>query len=82
MDDREIGELIADRQNELGEWSQPPHVGHISGEPDFERGMFTVTYFSKHTATQVAVLSDEELASPGWFDLVRSRLGLPGEDAR
>ena len=81
MDSRETSELIARRQNELGEWSQPPHVGHLSGEPDFKSGIFTVTYVSEHTPTHVAVLSDEELASPEWFDLVVSRLGLPSQDS-
>lgn len=81
MDSRRIGELVARRQSELGELTQPTVVGHFSGEPDFESGLFTVTYVSENTATQVAVLSNEELASPGWFDLVLSRLGLPSQDS-
>ena len=81
MDSHGISELIARRQSELGELSQPPLVGHFSGEPDFESGHFTVTYFSEKTATRVAVLSNEELASQGWLDLVLSRLGLPDQDA-
>jgi hypothetical protein len=80
MDDREIGELIARRQSELGELTEPMVVGHFSGEPDFNSGKFTVTYFSENAPTQVAELSNAELASAGWFDLVLSRLGLPSRD--
>jgi hypothetical protein len=82
MDSREISELIARRQNELRELSQPPMVGHMSGEPDFGSGHFTVTYVAEKQAAQVAVLSNEELASPGWFALVLSRLGLPAQDSQ
>ena len=82
MDAREISELIARRQSELGELSQPPMVGHMSGEPDFESGHFAVTYVAENKAARVAVLSYEELASPGWFDLVLSRLGLPTQDSQ
>jgi hypothetical protein len=80
MDSREVSELIARRQNELGELSQPPMVGHMSGEPDFESGRFTVTYVAENKAARVAVLSNGELASPDWFGLVLSRLGLPTQD--
>lgn len=82
MDSRETSELIARRQNELGELSQPPMVGRLSGEPDFESGHFTVTYIAENRATRVAVLTTEELASPNWFDLVRSRLELPTQDPK
>ena len=82
MDSREISELIARRQNELGELSQPPMVGHMSGEPDFESGLFTVTYVSEGEAARVTVLSNGELASPGWFGLVLSRVGLPTQDSQ
>ena len=81
MDSREVSELIARRQSELGELSQPPVVGHYSGEADFDSGTFTVTFFSEHTPTQVAVLNNEELASPRWFDLVRNRLAPPDESS-
>jgi hypothetical protein len=77
MDAREISELIARRQSELGELWQAPRVGHMSGEPDFESGHLTVTYVAENTEARVAVLSVEELASPGWFGLVLGRLGLP-----
>jgi hypothetical protein len=81
MDSREISELIARRQSELGELWQPPRIGTMSGEPDFESGRFTVTYFAESRAARVAVLSSDELASPGWFALVLSRLGLPAQDS-
>jgi hypothetical protein len=76
MDSREISELIARRQSELGELWQPPMIGHMTGEPDFESGHFTVSYFAENQAARVAVLSADELASAGWFDLVLTRLGL------
>ena len=81
MDSREIGELISRRQDELGELSQPPMVGHFSGEPDFDSGQFTVSFYSENTPTRAAVLSNEELASSEWLDLVLGRLGLPGRDS-
>ena len=81
MDSREVSELIARRQSELGEMSQPPVVGHYSGVPDFDSGQFTVTFYVENKPTQVAVLSNEELASPGWFDLVLGRLGPPSRDS-
>lgn len=81
MDSREVSELIARRQSELGELSQPPVVGHYSGEPDFDSGQFRVTFFSDNTSTRVAVLSNEELASSGWFELVLDRLGVPDREA-
>jgi hypothetical protein len=77
MDSRQTSELIARRQSELGELWQPPMIGHLSGEPDFESGQFTVTYAAESEAARVAVLTNEELASPGWFGLVLGRLGLP-----
>jgi hypothetical protein len=81
MDSRELSELIASRQSELGELSQPPVVGHYSGEPDFDNGQFTVTFYSENAPTRVAVLSNEELASSGWFDLVLGRLGRPSQNS-
>jgi len=81
MGSRDFSELIARRQSELGELSQPPVVGHYSGESDFDSGQFTVTFYSENAATRVAVLSNEELASSGWFDLVLGRMGLPSQDS-
>ena len=82
MDSRETSELIARRQSELGELWQAPMVGHMSGEPDFESGQFTVTYVAESKPARVAVLSNDELASPRWFSLVLSRMGLPTRDSR
>ena len=81
MDSREVSELTARRQSELGELSQPPVAGHYNGEPDFDSGQFTVTFYSENAATRVAVLSNEELASSGWFDLVLGRLEPPSQNS-
>jgi hypothetical protein len=80
MNSRDISELIARRQSELGELWHAPMVGHMSAEPDFESGQFTVTYVAENRAARVTVLNNDELASPGWFGLVLSRLGLPTQD--
>jgi hypothetical protein len=82
MDSRETSELIARRQSQLGELWQPPMIGHLSGEPDFESGQFAVTYAAENEAARVTVLSSDELASPSWFGLVLSRLGLPTQGAQ
>ncbi len=65
MDSHEVSELITRRQNELGELSQPPIVGHYGGDPDFDSGQFTVTFYTENRPTRVAVLTNEESTSSG-----------------